>query len=169
MQHLQCLSWSAHRTHWPSRVAARCPPVPPGSARAISIPAYARTENRQHLGVDFTVGAGGNVYAPVEGDVVVNRTSASDVMQAYLVIRSPQGSEHVLGHISSSLRVGAHVAAGQTVGTVRAWPGQPSRSHVHWGVNRTGVSQAMSGDWGWGRAPVTATRADASRRGWVRP
>lgn len=129
-------------------------------------PAYARSENRQHLGVDFRAPRRTPVFAPVDGVIVTNNTSASEVMQAYLVIRTAHGVEHVLGHISSSLVVGAPVTAGQEVGRVRPWAGN---SHVHWGVNRTGVAQAMQGDWGWGRAPANATRSDAARRGWVRP
>gem|GEM_PF-3327436 len=132
-------------------------------------PAYAQSENRQHLGIDFAAGAESDVFAPVDGDIVVNRTYASDVMQAYLVIRTTQGNEHVLGHISSSLAVGTHVIVGERVGAVRAWPNQPRRSHVHWGVNRTGVTRAIGDDWGWGRAPASATRLDAANRGWLDP
>ena len=130
---------------------------------------YPPSENRQHLGVDILTPVGTAVYSPVEGDVITDNTGASDVMQAYLVIHAPSGVEHVLGHISSTVRKGAHVKAGQQVGVIRAWPGQPGRSHVHWGINRVGVAQAIRGDWGWGRAPVTATKAEAASRGWVSP
>lgn len=101
--------------------------------------------------------------------MVVNHTSVADVEEAYLVIRTASGTEHVLGHIASNLQVGSHVKAGDGVGTIRSWPGQPGRSHVHWGVNRIGVEQAKRGGWGWGRAPETATRAEAAARGWVVP
>ena len=129
-------------------------------------PAYARAENRQHLGVDLRASAGARVSSPVEGDVVINNTSAADVMQAYMVIRTASGEEHVLGHLSSSLGVGTHVTAGQRIGTVREWPGN---SHLHWGKNRKGVAQASKDGWGWGRAPAAATRAQATSRGWVSP
>jgi len=65
------------------------------------------------------------------------------------------------------LRIGDHVMPGQEVGAVREWPGQPRRSHLHWGVNALGVAQATRDGWGWGRAPITATQADALARGWV--
>lgn len=128
---------------------------------------YPPSQNRQHLGTDFTAPVGTAVFSPVDGTIVTNATNATDVMEAYLVIRSGSGPEHVLGHIASSLRAGAAVRAGQQVGTIRAWPGQPGRSHVHWGINRLGVAQAMRDGWGWGRAPVTATRSQAQAKGWV--
>jgi len=131
-------------------------------------PRYAEgSDPRQHLGVDIRARAGADVFSPVEGEVIINNTAAADVMQAYLVIRTASGIEHVFGHISSTLRARVdRVVVGQRIGTVRDWPGN---SHVHHGVNRIGVAQAMRGDWGWGRAPVTATREDAARRGWVSP
>jgi murein DD-endopeptidase MepM/ murein hydrolase activator NlpD len=145
-------------------------PVGPGRiSSGFFDPQYPRTEHRQHLGADFLAPTGSPVYAPVEGDIVVNNTAASDVMDAYLVIRSGGGVEHVLGHIASGLSARSHVKAGQQVGTIRPWPGQPNRSHVHWGVNRFGVLQAMRGGWGWGRAPEQATRAEAEARGWTAP
>lgn len=141
---------------------------PPAGPRPISAgffdPAYARSENVQHLGVDYVAPAGAPVWSPVDGVVIRNRTSASDIMQAYLVIRESNGTEHVLGHISSPLREGAQVRANGSVGTVRDWG---RRSHVHWGRNRLGVIQAIGGDWGWGRAPITATRAQARDKGWI--
>ena len=156
-----------------STAVAQSGPLPVAGPRPISSgyfdPNYPPSENRQHLGIDILAPTGTAVYAPVEGDIVTDRTGDPDVMQAYLVIRVRGGVEHVLGHIASTVRVGAHVKAGQQVGTIRSWPGQPRRSHVHWGINRIGVAQAMRGDWGWGRAPVTATRADAAARGWVSP
>lgn len=130
---------------------------------------YLRSENRQHLGIDTLAAAGSRIASPINGEVVTNRTDASDVMQAYLVIRASNGEEHVFGHISSSLNRGDRVRTGDEIGRVRSWPGQSGRSHVHWGVNRNGVAQAMSGSWGWGRAPADATREDAARRGWRNP
>lgn len=126
---------------------------------------YLRMESRQHLGVDLRASADTIVLSHVRGEVITNRTDRS-VDQAYLVIRASNGDEHVFGHISSNLRVGAEVRAGQEIGRVRDWG---RNSHLHWGVNGSGVSQAVQGDWGWGRAPANATREDASRRGWRRP
>ena len=156
----------------PARLQPAKYQLPVGPARISSgyfDPNYPPAFNRQHLGVDMLSTVGSPVYAPVSGRVVTNMTSAADVGQAYLVIRGTDGVEHVLGHIASNLSVGASVRAGQQVGTVRSWPGEPGRSHVHWGINRLGVAQAMTGDWGWGRALVTATQAQAAARGWVRP
>jgi murein DD-endopeptidase MepM/ murein hydrolase activator NlpD len=141
---------------------------PPAGPRPISAgffdPGYAQSENRQHLGVDYTAPAGAAVWSPATGVVVRNRTAAADIMEAYIVIREKNGTEHVLGHISSALREGVEVKRDGSVGTVRDWG---RRSHVHWGINRLGVIQAIRGDWGWGRAPVTATKAQARERGWV--
>lgn len=130
-------------------------------------PNYPPSEDRQHLGIDLLAPVGTSVAAPEDGDVVFNNTAMATVDQAYLVIRNANGGEHVLGHIASPLRIGAHVVAGQEVGTIREWPGQPGRSHLHWGVNAVGVAQAMRDGWGWGRAPVKATEAEATVRGWV--
>jgi murein DD-endopeptidase MepM/ murein hydrolase activator NlpD len=126
-------------------------------------PAYAKSEKRQHLGVDLSAKADTDVRSPVDGSVVTNNTAAADVMQAYLVIKAADG-EHVLGHISSALPRGAIVSRNQVVGKVRVWP---NNSHVHWGINKKGVSQAMTGNWGWGRAPETATAKEAADKGWV--
>ncbi len=124
---------------------------------------YASGEGVQHLGVDISAAENSDVRSPIDGTVLLNNTWASDVMQAYLVIRGPDG-EHVLGHIASTLPQGARVRRSQIVGKVRPWPGN---SHVHWGINTKGVSQAMKGRWGWGRAPLNATIKDATDRGWV--
>lgn len=106
--------------------------------------------------------------APVNGRVVTNETSRN-VDEAYLVIQdSSTHEEHVLGHISSNLRPGADVVRGKPVGSVRLWPGN---THLHWGVNRGSIAAVSTsspeGLWGWGRAPVKATEAQAKARGWV--
>ena len=129
-------------------------------------PAYATEESRQHLGIDIAGEAGSSVKAPISGTVKLNKTDAGDVMQAYLVIRGDNGDEHVLGHITSTLSEGSAVKAGEDVGRIRTWPGN---SHVHWGINRKSVAGAMTGKWGWGRAPVSATRSEASALGWKEP
>lgn len=132
---------------------------------------YVVSENRQHLGVDLTAPAFKTVVSPVDGEVVTNATSKSDIMQAYLVIReSGTGFEHVLGHISSNLLRGDVVSRGKSVGSIRDWG---SRSHVHWGVNRKSVAGAMGytneGEWGWGRAPAAVSLDQAKNRGWIDP
>ena len=120
---------------------------------------------RQHLGCDFSVPSGQPVNSPIDAIVVTNKTDHPDVVQAYLVLKSLDGSEHVLGHINSSLAVGSRVKAGAKVGSNRAWPGN---SLLHWGVNNLGIHQAMTGDWGWGRAPAAAQINEAPARGWVK-
>ena len=127
---------------------------------------YATEESRQHLGIDIAGEAGSSVKAPISGTVKLNNTDVGDVMQAYLVIRGDNGDEHVLGHITSALSERSVVKAGDDVGRIRKWPGN---SHVHWGINRKSVAGAMIGKWGWGRAPVSATRSEASALGWREP
>jgi murein DD-endopeptidase MepM/ murein hydrolase activator NlpD len=126
-------------------------------------PSYAKSEKVQHLGNDISAKANSDVRSPVDGTVVLNNTWASDVMQAYMVIKSADG-EHVLGHVASNLAAGAKVKRNQVIAKVRPWP---NNSHVHWGINKKGVSQAMTGKWGWGRAPESAKVKDATDRGWV--
>lgn len=131
----------------------------------------ALSDKRQHLGSDLRGKAGQSVIAPVSGTVVVNNTSVSDIMQAYLVIKdSATGHDHVLGHITSSYRKGQKVEQGQIVGSIRDWG---SNSHVHWGVNSVSVESAQGwsseGQWGWGRAPFAATASQAASRGWIDP
>ena len=125
--------------------------------------AYAKSEKVQHLGVDISAKENAEVRSPVDGTVILNNTWASDVMQAYLVIKGPDG-EHVLGHIASAFANGAKVKRNQIVGKVRPWPGN---AHVHWGINKQGVAQSITGKWGWGRAPLSASVKDATDKGWV--
>lgn len=131
--------------------------------------AYARSQGRQHLGLDIPAPVNAEVFTPFDGEVVLNRTNAVEVLQAYLVVRGADGSEQVFGHISSALRVGDRISAGMVVGRIRAWPGEPGRNHLHWGINKQGVIKVISGAWGFGRAPITATQDEANRRGWIDP
>jgi murein DD-endopeptidase MepM/ murein hydrolase activator NlpD len=126
-------------------------------------PAYLAKEGVQHLGVDIGAKENADVRSPVDGSVVLNNTWASDINEAYIVIKGPDG-EYVLGHIASNLAAGATVSRNQVIGKVRPWG---RRTHVHFGINRKGVSQAMVGKWGWGRAPADATAKQATSKGWV--
>jgi hypothetical protein len=148
------------------------PVQPTGNVSGFFDPSYPPAENRQHLGLDLPVAAGTPVQSPINGSVVVNATPETDIMQSHLILREDgTGVEHVLGHIGSSLRPAQRVTSGQIIGTVRLWPGNPGRSHIHWGANQRGVRAAIGpspqGDWGWGRAPVAATEAQAGARGWI--
>jgi murein DD-endopeptidase MepM/ murein hydrolase activator NlpD len=125
---------------------------------------YAREQNRQHLGIDIPAEPGARVFAPVSGIIIANETSNSDIMKAHLIIRASSGAEQVLGHISSSLELGARVTRGQVVGTVRDWG---RNSHVHWGANSGNIRAVLSSTWGWGRAPVSATKQEALSKGWI--
>lgn len=133
---------------------------------------------RQHLGADFRASVGATVYAPVKGKVVMVDAGASkDPALAYLVIKDSQtGEEHVLGHISSSLRRGDSVAKGAVVGYVR---NQGSNTHIHWGFNLGSVEKATQRvtkcqrdgkmkncEWGWGKAPFEATEQQVREMGW---
>lgn len=126
-------------------------------------PSYLASEGVQHLGVDISAKPNVDVRSPVDGTVVLNNTWASDINEAYLVIKGPDG-EYVLGHIASNLAAGAAVSRNKVIGKVRPWGG---KTHVHFGINRKGVAQAMVGKWGWGRAPYDATAKQAIAKGWV--
>jgi murein DD-endopeptidase MepM/ murein hydrolase activator NlpD len=133
---------------------------------------------RQHLGSDFRAPAGATVFAPVTGTIVLFDAApgkAADL--AYLVIRDAQtNEEHVIGHISSNLRLGAKVAKGKPIGQVRD---QGSNTHVHWGFNLGSVERAarhvtrckrdgrlQNCKWGWGKAPYEATEREVRAQGW---
>jgi len=121
----------------------------------------------QHLGIDLPAPEGTNVLSPITGRVLVNRTNLKDAFEKYLVIKDESnGNEHVLGHIDSDLREGQDIAIGMTIGQiVKAGTG----AHVHWGINKNSVNQAMTENWGWGRAPVSSKKQDAENKGWLDP
>lgn len=152
---------------------------------------YRRTEDRQHLGIDLPVTITTDrrgrltpvsVTSPVKGRVVRDWTDRP-VNESVLVITDDETQiDHVLGHISSSLRVGDRVRSGQVVGTVKRWitPNGGDNTHVHWGANHRGIafgekratsqrdlSTLGGGTWGWGRAPRDATLRQAFNRGWL--
>lgn len=132
-------------------------------------PAYPRSESdpalrRQHLGVDMPTPAGTVVRSPVAGVVVASETRSSDIMQKYLIVRMADGTEHVFGHLNSKLAKGASVVAGDPIGTIADWG---SNSHLHWGIHRGSTLAVMSSTWGWGRAPLNATEAEARAKGWT--
>ena len=121
----------------------------------------------QHLGTDFPGSVGAEVYAPISGKVLINKTYVSDANNKYLVIiEEGSGIEHVLGHIDSSLKDGELLKKGDPVGKiVKAGTGP----HVHWGVNKKGVLYAIGNDWGWGRAPKDSSKSQALDKGWIDP
>ena len=138
-------------------------------------PVYPVSQDRQHLGIDLPADSGTRVYSPVAGRIITNNAANSvSAEQAYIVIRETRtGYEHVLGHVRSTLNANRTVAHGDPVATVA---NQGSNSHLHWGVNGSSVSAATgvssrsawgSGNWGWGKAPRTATMSQASNRGWI--
>jgi murein DD-endopeptidase MepM/ murein hydrolase activator NlpD len=132
---------------------------------------YALEFNRQHLGVDIAAPNGSTVVSPVYGKVIFNNTDTADSFGAYIVVEDfNTGWQHIVGHISSNLEVGAIVSAGQKIGNIRTAGTGP---HVHWGVNRDVVGalgfDSSGNEWGWGRAPKSVTRSDAESKGWLDP
>lgn len=138
----------------------------------------ARDDWRKHLGADFRAPAGTTVVAPVSGEIVLfNAASSTPAELAYLVVRdAATGEEHVLGHITSTLRRGATVRKGEPIGKIANWG---TNSHLHWGFNLGSVASAMQKTsrclrggatqtcaWGWGKAPYEATESDVRSQGW---
>lgn len=149
----------------------------------------------QHLGVDLKASTKDNVVSPVNGFVIFNNSRNKGVTQgkAYVVIKDTStGWEHVLGHISSTRPTcsislypsrcpeSARVYAGQSI-IGYPMPKDEFGVHVHWGVNKKGITSAIgsftgqkwklaSGKaWGWGRAPYEAELAMACSLGWINP
>lgn len=124
----------------------------------------------QHLGVDIDLKAGDVVLSPVDGVVFANNTVGYSADVAHLIIKdNATGVFHVLGHISSNLKQKTTVSRGAAVGTVMIWIDEKGHdnSHLHWGANIHGIDATAAGKWGWGRAPNSATPAQAKERGWV--
>ena len=121
----------------------------------------------QHIGIDLPAPEGTAVMAPVAGIVLANYTNLADNFLKFLVVIDQlTGDQHVFGHITSDLSVGTGVNVGDQLGViVRAGTGP----HVHWGINSRVVPISAEQGWGWGRAPISATREQASERGWIDP
>jgi murein DD-endopeptidase MepM/ murein hydrolase activator NlpD len=133
--------------------------------------AYAAAQDRQHLGIDVAAPAGSDVVSPVYGEIIFNNTSIADGWGAYVVIEDfNTGWQHIVGHIASDVEVGSTVAVGEVIGSIRTAGTGP---HVHWGVNSdvVGAQGFDSADqqWGWGRAPESASISEATDRGWIDP
>lgn len=164
-----CVSYARARPA-ESQAAGYIQPVTPrGRVSGFFDLAYLKSEGRQHLGVDLPSPAGTKVVSPVDGKVVLNRTAGVEPSLAFLIIAdTATGAEHVLGHIESALRPGDTARRGAPVGMVKDWGGN---SHVHWGLNSRQVPRAVQsgpgGDWGWGRAPASASEDQARARGWI--
>jgi Peptidase family M23 len=127
-------------------------------------------DQAQHLGVDIDLDAGDTVFSPVDGIVIANNTAGYSADAAHLIIKdNGTGIYHVLGHISSNLASQTQVSRGAPVGKVMIWIDADGHdnSHVHWGANSKGISAKAVDKWGWGRAPGSATPAQAKDRGWV--
>lgn len=173
-----CVPYDASRVQGPpspNPASYLLPVTPTGRVHGFFDPDYRRSESRQHLGVDLPRDDGEPVVSPVSGTVVFNATGADrGADNAFLIIRERGSStEHVLGHIRSSIQPGtpaAIVERGQEVGVVADWD---DNSHVHWGVNTQGVPRSVQsgpgGAWGWGRAPATVIQLQATQRGWIDP
>lgn len=141
------------------------------------------TNRRQHLGLDLKASTSTPIYAPVTGYIIYNNTQGKNVVpfESYIVIKDEvTGFEHVLGHISATRAAcstfpkcssATKVSKGVVVGYPRYMVDASGReiTHAHWGVNCSTVAGAMGGDWGWGRAPYSATIAQATgpNRRWL--
>lgn len=121
-------------------------------------PGYRKTENRQHLGVDYYVDQRSQrVFPTNEGYVVSNNTrTVKDPEQQRIIVQHP-GYQAVYGHVTSSAAVGSAVVPGRSFANV-------SGSHLHYGENSRTIPQS-----GWGRAPASTTRSQATEQGWYDP
>ena len=73
----------------------------------------------------------------------------------------------MLGHVwLEGVKIGP-VVAGAVLTKTRPI-GDGYAAHLHWGIKR--FSPILDHpDWGWGRAPVSATPLDAGRHSWLDP
>ena len=121
----------------------------------------------QHLGVDLPAPEGAVVRSPITGTVVINRTDRRESFNKYLIVRDSENEqEHVFGHIDSDLAEIAEVGVGSELGTIVSAGTGP---HLHWGINSGSILDTFSDGWGFGRAPLGATREEAQSRGWLDP
>lgn len=120
----------------------------------------------QHLGTDLPAPEDTTVRSPVAGQVVLNRTDRADAFNKYLIIRDQDGLEHVFAHLDSNLVVGQPVGIGDDIGAIVTAGTGP---HLHWGINQGSIASTFSNSWGFGRAPLSATEADARDKGWLDP
>lgn len=120
---------------------------------------------QEHLGLDLSAAAGTPVYAICSGRVAANKTDRPDIVAAVLVVEhdcpQPLGRVYAYyGHIRSELQHGDGVAAGDTIGAVREWPGN---GHLHLGLNRQFVDE------NWGFVAKGASLQALREQGWLDP
>lgn len=122
----------------------------------------------QHLGTDYKASGGTAVYAISDGIVTWTSASSADPYNAAVIVEQIDGAQIVYGHITSSLKVGDKVKKGNEIGTVRYTDSAYGYyAHLHMGYNSKKGAALPSGKWGWGRAPVSATKEEVIARGWV--
>ena len=128
-------------------------------------PKYPDQFKKQHLGVDIHAPVGTEVVSPITGKVV-RAERGSKPGYSYIMIKEDNtGYHHVLGHVSVN-GIDKGVTRGKKLTTVIHFP--DGGDHLHWGISR--FYPKMDGEtWGWGRAPVTATRIEAGQHGWLDP
>lgn len=97
------------------------------------------TRRRQpHLGVDFELPIGAEIYAPQKGTVL--RYGKNRAAGNFIVIRHPNGMETSYNHlqtIDSRIRKGLTVHAGERIGAVGC-TGYCTRAHLHFAVKKQG-------------------------------
>jgi murein DD-endopeptidase MepM/ murein hydrolase activator NlpD len=72
-------------------------------------PAYAQSENRQHLGTDYRAASGTPVFAAATGRVQYNTTNLNNPYNSQVTVRQPSGNQVVYGHIYSTSTPGSNV------------------------------------------------------------
>jgi murein DD-endopeptidase MepM/ murein hydrolase activator NlpD len=149
-------------------------PIPPTGNSQLTVsagffdPTYPAAWNppAQHLGIDLPAPNGTTVRSPIVGEVVLNRTDREDAFNKYLIIRDKDGLEHVFAHLDSSLVASQQVSVGDDIGAIVSAGTGP---HLHWGINQGSITSTFTSSWGFGRAPLSATEADARAKGWIDP
>lgn len=128
-------------------------------------PGYAQSENRQHLGTDYTAASGTPVYAAASGRVQYNSAALGNPYNSQVTVQQPGGAQVVYGHVYSTSTPGQVVQQGQYLGYVQpATPKQPGyHPHLHVGINHQGNANQNA----WGRAPVSMTPQQAQQSGWI--
>lgn len=94
--------------------------------------------NQPHLGVDFELPVGADIYAPQKGTVL--RHGKNKAAGNFIVLRHPNGMETSYNHlqkIDSRIKKGLVVHAGERIGAVGC-TGYCTRAHLHFAVKKQG-------------------------------
>jgi murein DD-endopeptidase MepM/ murein hydrolase activator NlpD len=116
----------------------------------------------QHNGVDYFVGAGSEVRATCDGEVVHAYSKYTGIWDRFTVIKHTNcgGYQTVYGyygHINPSVSPGQTVRKGQAIGSVASWPGN---DHLHFSLKTNYVAN------GWG---YSSKYTNLGNDGWIDP